>query len=217
MRFFWILLISAALSACASVETAGEALEGVKDYFLGGEDNAEPPTPLVEYNPEINIESIWDESVGVGAEEKALKLVPAVGSGKIIAADREGLVEAHNLSNGDLVWEAETEYHFSGGPGLGDGTVILGTSDAEVVALGLENGEKLWTASVPGEVLSIPTVAQNIVIIRCTDGSITALNEKTGSRIWHYERSVPTLSVRGSGSPIIVEDNVITGEDSVKI
>ncbi|MGR8953445.1 MAG: outer membrane protein assembly factor BamB [Gammaproteobacteria bacterium] len=217
MRFFFVVLLSAALSGCASMETAGEALEGIKEYVLGGEDNTEPPTPLAEFTPEINVELLWDESVGVGAEEKTLKLVPAIGAGKIIAADREGLVEAHNLKDGELVWEAETDHHFSGGPGLGEGTVILGTSDAEVIALRLDNGEKLWTASVPGEVLSIPFVAKGIVIIRCTDGSISALNEKTGAIIWHYERTVPTLSVRGSGSPIVVEDNVITGEDSGKL
>ena len=217
LRLFLVLSISLFLCACTSVESVGEGLEGIKDYFLGGEDNTEPPEPLVELNSELEIEELWDESIGVGSEEKSLNLVPAIGAGKIIAADREGLVEAHNLTDGDLVWEAETEYHFSGGPGVGDGTVILGTSDAEVVALRLENGEELWKASVPGEVLSIPSVARGIVIIRCTDGSITALNEKTGSRIWYYERSVPALSVRGSGSPIIVEENVIIGEDSGKI
>lgn len=217
MRFFLILFIATGLSACASVESAGAALEGIKDYFLAGEDNTEPPTPLVEYNPEINIEILWKESVGVGADQKSLKLVPAIAAGKVIAADIEGLVEAHNLSDGDLVWEAETEYHFSGGPGLGDGTVILGTTDAEVVALRLENGDKLWTTSVPGEVLSIPAVAQGIVIVRCADGSITAVNEKTGAKVWSYERNVPALSIRGTGAPIIVEDNVIFGEDNGKL
>ncbi|MEC4747357.1 outer membrane protein assembly factor BamB [Methylomicrobium sp. Wu6] len=217
MRFFLVLLIAAGLSACASMESAGEALEGIKDYFLGGEDNAEPPTPLVELTEKINVEILWKESVGVGADEKSLKLVPAVGAGRVVAADTEGLVEAHRLGDGDLIWETETEYHFSGGPGLGNGTVILGTTDAEVVALRLENGEKLWTASVPGEVLSIPAVAKGIVLVRCADGSITALNEITGAKIWSYERSVPALSIRGTGAPIIVEDNAIFGEDNGKL
>jgi len=217
MRFFLVLLIVAGLSACASMESAGEALEGIKEYVLGGEDNAEPPTPLVELTEAIQVETLWKESVGVGADEKSLKLVPAVGAGKIVAADTEGLVEAHKISDGDLVWETETEYHFSGGPGLGDGTVILGTTDAEVVALRLENGEKLWTASVPGEVLSIPAVAHGIVLVRCTDGSITALNEKTGAKVWSYERSVPALSIRGTGAPIVVEDNAVFGEDNGKL
>jgi outer membrane protein assembly factor BamB len=217
MRLFGVLLIALCLSGCVSMEGAGEALEGIKDYFLGGEDNTEPPTPLVEYEPEKEVEILWDESVGVGAGEKSLKLVPAAGGGKVVAADIKGLVEAHRLTDGELVWEAETDYHFSGGPSIGDGTVLLGTSDAEVVALRLDNGEKLWASSVPGEVLSIPAVAQGIVFVRCTDGSINALNEKTGAKLWSYERSVPTLSVRGTGAPIIVEDNVIFGEDNGKL
>jgi outer membrane protein assembly factor BamB len=217
MHFIWALLIAIGLSGCASMESTGEALEGIKDYFLGGEDNAEPPAPLVEYTPERNVEILWKESVGDGAGEKSLKLVPAVGGGKVVAADVEGLVEAHRLGDGELVWEAETDYHFSGGPSIGDGTVILGTSDAEVVALRLDNGEKLWTASVPGEVLSVPAVAQGVVLVRCTDGSINALNEKTGAKLWSYERSVPTLSVRGTGAPIVVEDNVVFGEDNGKL
>jgi outer membrane protein assembly factor BamB len=217
MRLFGVLLIALCLSGCVSMEGAGEALEGIKDYFLGGEDNTEPPTPLVEYEPEKEVEILWDESVGVGAGEKSLKLVPAAGGGKVVAADIKGLVEAHRLTDGELVWEAETDYHFSGGPSIGDGTVLLGTSDAEVVALRLDNGEKLWASSVPGEVLSIPSVAQGIVFVRCTDGSINALNEKTGAKLWSYERSVPTLSVRGTGAPIIVEDNVIFGEDNGKL
>ncbi|WP_024297914.1 outer membrane protein assembly factor BamB [Methylomicrobium lacus] len=217
MRFFLVLLITAGLSACASMESAGEALEEIKDYVLGGEDNAEPPTPLVELAEEVKVEVLWKESVGVGTDEKTLKLVPAVGTGKVVAADVDGLVEAHKISDGERVWETETDYHFSGGPGLGDGIVILGTTDAEVVALRLENGEKLWASSVPGEVLSIPAVAQGIVLVRCTDGSITALNEKTGAKVWSYERSVPALSIRGTGAPIIVEDNAIFGEDNGKL
>ena len=74
---------------------------------------------LVEYTPEIKIEEIWQESVGVGSDERTLKLVPAVGFGKIIAADNEGLVEARDLRTGKLIWEAETEVHLSARPRSG--------------------------------------------------------------------------------------------------
>lgn len=217
MRLLLIALLAVGLSACASMESAGEGLESIKDYFFGGEDNTEPPTPLAELAQEVEIDVLWKQSIGDGADEKSLKLVPVVGDGIVVAADRKGVVEARKAADGDEVWEIETDYSFSGGPGLGNGTVILGTNDAEVVALRLENGEKLWTATVPGEVLSIPAVAQNVVLVRSADGSITALNEKTGAKLWAYERSVPSLSVRGTGAPIIVEDNAIFGEDNGKL
>lgn len=212
-----ILLAALSLTGCSAAESIGEGLSGITDFFLGGADNSEPPKPLTEYTPEIQLEVLWKESVGVGAEEQSLKLVPAVGGGKVFAADREGLVEARKLSDGDLLWEAETEFHFSGGPGLGAGTVVLGTTDAEVVALNSENGDILWKALVTSEVLSVPVVSSGTVIVRTTDGSIVALNEKTGKRLWNYVRSVPALSIRGTSSPIVVEDNVISGEDSGKL
>ena len=217
MRLITLLLLCLSLFGCAALETAGESFSGITDYFLGGEDNAEPPAELVDYTPESEIEVLWKETVGVGADEQTLRLVPAVGNGKVLAADRDGLVQARDARTGDLIWETETEVHFSGGPGLGAGTVILGTSDAEVLALNIENGEQLWKTKVSSEVLSVPVVANGVVMVRTTDGGLIALDEKSGGKRWSYERNVPPLSIRGTASPLIVEDNVISGYDNGKL
>jgi len=217
MRLISLLLFCLVLAGCAAFDTLNETVSGISDYFLGGEDNSDPPAVLVEYTPEIKIEELWQETIGIGSDERSLKLVPAIGSGKIVAADRDGLVQARDLRTGDLIWEAETDIHFSGGPGLGNGTAILGSSDAEVVALNSENGETLWKSGVSSEVLSVPVIANGIVVIRTTDGSVIALNEKNGGKLWSYEINVPALSVRGIGAPIIVEDNVIVGYDNGKL
>ena len=217
MRLITLLLLCLTLAGCAAFDSLGEGMSSISNYFTGGEDNSEPPTPLVEYTPEITIEALWQETVGEGADEQSLKLVPAIGLGKIIAADREGLVEARDLNTGRLIWEAETEVPFSAGPGLGVGTVILGSSDAEVVALNSEDGEVLWNVKVSSEVLSVPVIANGIIIIRTGDGAVIALNEKTGAKLWSYEHNAPALSVRGIGAPIIVEDNVIEGYDNGKL
>ncbi|MFU8789340.1 MAG: outer membrane protein assembly factor BamB [Methylobacter sp.] len=205
------------LSGCTAIETIGEGVSGITDYFLGGEDNADPPSVLLEYAAEIELETIWKKSVGVGADKQWVKLVPAIGSGKILAADRDGLVQARSPTTGDLIWETETDVKFSAGPGLGDGTVILGSSDAKVVALNVETGAVLWTTRVSSEVLSVPVVADNIVVVRTTDGAVTALDEKTGGKRWSYDHDVPALSLRGTGSPLIVEENVIGGYDNGKL
>ncbi|TRW92683.1 outer membrane protein assembly factor BamB [Candidatus Methylobacter oryzae] len=205
------------LTGCAAVDTVGESISGIKDYFLGGEDNADPPSLLVEYAPEVKLEVVWKESVGVGADQQSLRLVPVIGSGKIIAADREGLVQARSPTTGNLVWETETDVHFSGGPGLGSGTVILGSSNADVLALDIETGAVLWKTAVSSEVLSVPVIANGIVIVRTTDGAVVALDEKTGGKRWNYERTVPALSLRGTGSPLIDEGKVIGGYDNGKL
>lgn len=217
MRLITLILLYLVLAGCAAFDSFNEGISGISSYFLGGEDNADPPAALMEYTPEIKIEEIWQESVGEGSDEQSLKLVPAVGYGKIFAADREGLVEARDKDTGRLIWEAETEVNFSAGPGLGVGTVILGSSDAEVVALNSENGELLWKSLVSSEVLSVPVIANGIVVVRTTDGAVIALNEKNGGKLWSYEHNALPLSVRGIGNPIIVEDNVIEGYDNGKL
>ena len=217
MRLITLLMLCLALAGCAAFDTLKEGVSGISDYFHGGEDNADPPAVLLEYTPEIKIEELWQETVGVGTDEQSLKLVPAIGFGKILAADRDGLVEARDLRTGDLIWEAETDVHFSAGPGLGVGTVILGSSDAEVVALNGENGEVLWKSAVSSEVLSVPVIANGIVVVRTADGAVIALNEKNGGKLWGYEHNALPLSVRGIGAPIIVEDNVIEGYDNGKL
>jgi outer membrane protein assembly factor BamB len=86
-----------------------------------------------------------------------------------------------------------------------------------VFALSLENGTQLWKATVSSEILSIPIIGRGVVVVRTTDGTITALNEKTGAKLWSYEVSVPALSIRGTGAPIIVESNLIGGNDNGKL
>jgi len=217
MRRLKVLLLTLGLTGCAGYDALTQGVSGIADYFLGGEDNSDPPNALTEYAPETQIDVLWKESTGVGTKGQSLKLVPAVGFGKIFAADREGFVQCRDLSTGRSIWKTETEIHLSGGPGLGSDTVVLGSSDAEVVALNLESGAVIWKTTVSSEVLSVPVIAKGIVIIRTTDGAVTALDEKNGGKLWRYEHAVPPLSIRGTSAPIIFEDNVIDGYDNGKL
>lgn len=207
MRLLFAALIGLSISGC----TALESLSGITDYFMGGEDNTDPPAELTEYEPEIELEYLWKESVGSGSGDKFLKLIPAVHDGKIIAADIEGLVEARDLKSGDIIWESETDAKYAGGPGVSDATVVFGTSDGNVVALNMGNGSERWTVPVSSEVISVPVISQGIVVVRTTDGRVIALSENDGATLWVYELSVPALSIRGTGAPIVLNENVICG------
>ncbi len=205
------------LSGCAALDAGKDLIGGATSYFLGGEDNTEPPTALSLYDPEIEIAQLWREKTGNGAEEQFLKLVVSVSYGKVLSAAHDGVIAARNVTNGDIVWETESAFAFSAGPGSGLETAIMGTSDAEVVAFDLESGEQKWVSQVSSEVLAVPLVAQGKVIVRTIDGKVVALDEKDGALLWEFERSVPALSIRGTSSPIVVEDNVIAGYANGKI
>ncbi len=212
-----VFLCFVLLNGCTALNEGKKLITGATSYFMGGEDNTEPPDKLIKYRPEIEIETIWKERVGVGTDEQYLKLVAAVSYGKVLAADRDGLIEARDLKTGNLLWERKTDYAFSAGPGTGIDSVIMGTSHAEVVSFNMETGEQKWVTEVSSEILAVPVISKGIVIVRTTDGKVIALSEKDGSQLWLVERNVPALSIRGTGSPIIVEDNVITGYANGKL
>ncbi len=222
MRLLLFVLVLVNLSGCADFSIK-DSLSGIKDYFTGGADNTDPPAELTEINPEVQIDVLWKERVGVGTDEQTLKLVPAIGNGKIFAADSDGLVQARDQNTGSLLWEVELEddnedeIHFSGGPGLGAGSVIFGSNNGEVIALNSENGATLWKTSVTSEVLSVPVISAGIVVVRTTDGSVIALDEKSGQKKWSYEHAVPALTVRGTGMPLIIDGTIIEGYDNGKL
>ena len=216
MRWLLVILLSLALNGCeGTLNKVTDSLDGVTGLF-GDNDNSEPPAPLPEITSEIQIKTLWQTDVGDGYEQH-VRLVPAVYDDKVFAADRNGLVEAHNAQTGELLWEVETELSLSAGPDVQYGQVALGTSDAEVVALDADDGESLWTVSVSSEVLALPRAAQGIVVIRTIDGRIIGLDERSGAKIWSYERGVPTLTLRGTGAPVIAGDRVIAGYASGKL
>lgn len=213
-----ILVMAWSLSACTAFDTMKDSMSGIADYFSGGEDNADPPAQLTELDAtQVDIEVLWEASIGVGADEKNIKLGLAALPDRLIVANREGLVEARNLQTGDTLWSTDTQLPLSGGIGLGDGLAVLGSSNAEVIALDTQTGQVRWKSTVSSEVLASPVLAKNKVVVRTTDGNVFALDDKTGGKLWSYEHNVPALSLRGMSTPLVVNDSVIVGFDNGKL
>lgn len=207
------------MTGCAALDTTTELVSGVTDYFLGGEDNKEPPAELVEYKPELKIDEIWDENVNDGGgEEHFLGLVLSIKGKRALVADINGLVQARNIATGKLIWETETDYSFSAGPGVGEsGVAVLATSNAEIVGFNIGTGREVWKTTVSSEVLANPVVTEDMVVVRTTDGKMVALDSHDGSKLWVFDRSVPILSIRGTGVPVIVDKNIIAGYANGKL
>jgi len=206
-----VLLSSTALTGCSAFEGIKDGAQNLVGSILGIDSSSEPPAELIEYKPEIALTVLWKEQIGVGKNQQSLKLNLALNADKLFVADREGLVQARSSESGQLLWEINSDFPFSAGPALGENTLILGSSDARVVAFNETNGQTLWTATVSSEVLATPVVAQGLVIIRTTDGVLTALDEKTGEQRWIFQESVPALTLRGIGKPLIVKNHLIAG------
>lgn len=177
----------------------------------------EPPAPLASFKSSFDVKEQWSADVGTKSVKGALRLAPSVNDGFVYAADPRGRVSAFAEDTGRAKWRVDLRVPVSGAVGVGRNLVVVGTRGGEVIALDRENGNRLWTAPVSTEVLAPPAVNRDIVAVQTVDGRVYALAADSGKRLWVYERTEPALSLRGTGTPVIVSDGVLAGFASGKV
>lgn len=207
-----------ALLLAATLAGAGCGMgDTVKRYVTGGEDNAEPPAPLVAFETQLKVIELWSRGTS-GVDEQYLKLAPAVSGQRLFIAAPDGDVEAVDATNGKTLWDAEYDDEIiTGGPGTGENLVLLGTSEGNVIALNAETGKRAWTSRLSSEILSPPLRRDGMVVARTNDGKVFGINGETGKRVWVYDRTVPALTLRGTSTPAIDLGLVIAGFDAGRI
>jgi outer membrane protein assembly factor BamB len=178
--------------------------------WFGGE-SGETPAELVSFEPTARVTELWSLDTGSGPDEKYVRLTPAQGDDTLYACDTRGRVRALDRSTGKERWLAELKLDVTSGVGVGDGLVLVATRKGEVAALDKNTGREQWRATVSTEVLAPPAAANGVVVVQSVDGRLTALSSATGQRLWLVERSEPALSLRGTATPVILGDAVLTG------
>ena len=162
--------------------------------------------------------TLSEEKVDDEIDTSYLKLVPAFQNGQLFTAFSNGEVRAFKFSDGQSVWRQNIDVPISAGPGIGEGVVLIGSLKGDVVALSETEGTELWRAEVSSEVLAIPRISESVVVVRTVDGKLFGIDSKTGKRLWVYERPrVPSLSLRGTSSPILKNGQIIAGFDDGKL
>ncbi len=217
------------LAGCGGVK------DSVSDLFGADKDLAEPPAPLVEFRARINVVELWSEATGSGTDEQYLKLRPVVANQRVFTVDTKGRLAAMDATNGRKLWTARMKateqiddgpfwqrgarVQISGGPGYGENMVMVGTNEGRVLAYSAEDGAERWRAQVSSEVLSAPQKSNQVVVVRTIDGKIFGLDGRRGRRLWIYDRSVPSLTLRGTSTPVIDKDSgiVIAGFDGGRL
>jgi len=185
--------------------------------LFADEDNSEPPAVLESFDKRVRLVSLWGRDTGEGTREQRVKLVPTVSGGNVYAADRSGSVLAYELDSGKQVWRSETGLAISAGAGVGEGLVLVGSSEAELVALDSATGDELWRTAVSSEILSVPQVSEGVVVVQTVDGNIAGLDAGDGKRLWIRDRSAPVLTLRGTSTPLVVQNVVLAGFASGKM
>jgi len=209
-RIALICLMALTLNGCSTV----------KGWFGGHKNTASEPAELKKMTNAIAVKRIWSTGIGDGEEKLWLRQKPAVLGNKVYVVDDGGHVRALDAMSGKVVWETKaiemrssgsrlffwrkhsTETGLTSSVGIGTGIVVVGGRNGEVIALDAETGSKKWSAKITSEVISTPLVVDDRVIIRGGDGRVFGFDIADGTRKWVFDRALPTLSVRGNGSPV---------------
>ncbi len=184
---------------------------------IGSKDDGPQPAPLVDLKPEIKVKVAWSKGVGKGPGKLALKLPPAIEGKRLYVVDKRGLLLALDRDSGKEQWRRKLKLPVSTGVGAGFGSIFVGTSKGVVLAMNEADGSELWRASVSSEILSVPRTNGDVVVIQTVDEKVYGFDAASGEQRWFYESIVPTLTMRGTSSPLLATSVAFVGLASGKI
>ena len=180
-------------------------------WIRGGDSNLEPPEELAEFTPAAKVTELWSVKAGKGPGKQYLILSPALDNKVIYVSDKNGRVSAFNAQNGKRIWRIDLAQPVTAATGYGEDLLLLGTRKGQVIALQKQDGKQRWTATVSSEILAPPVAQAGIVVVQPVDGKIFGLSAKDGKSLWMQERAIPALTLRGTGTPLIVNNAVLAG------
>ncbi|OUR72734.1 outer membrane protein assembly factor BamB [Methylophaga sp. 41_12_T18] len=200
-----VLILSLSLMACGTVKG-----------WLTDETYVAPPAELIEFSQEFTPELVWSINNGEGAADYS-DLGVWLQADMVIAVDHEGEVASYEAITGRQLWQVELDVPVTTGAGGGDNLILIGSKEGEILALDETTGQLLWRKRLTSEVLAPPKASHNVVVARTADGRLTGLSAEDGSILWNYQRSVPLLSLRGTGAPVVADDKVVAGYANGKL
>lgn len=211
MKYGVVLALVMVLSSCS---------------WFGHKNVAEPAT-LKPIKAQVHLKRLWERRIGHGARDRASKLVPALSGDRIFAASADGTIKAMALGTGKVIWEKHVQNFFPrsereaafapksdaimGGVGAGGDIIAVGTFGGVLVAMNQSDGSLAWKARTTSEVVAPPQINGGMVVVQSIDGKVAAYNALDGSREWVYNATIPSLTLRGTSTPILTNSYVIAG------
>lgn len=170
-----------------------------------------PVDSLSETREALDVTTQWSVSTGRGQYATGDALVPSVHDGRVYVVDHRGRLSARALDDGHREWAMKLDRPVSGGPAVSDDLIVVGTRDGNVLGIDQNDSEVRWISGVTSEVLSVPAIGESTVAVMSGDGRLFGLRRDNGSRRWIYDQTMPPLTLRGTSSPVLMNDLVLAG------
>ncbi len=220
VRLSTLLLIVLLASGCSTM----------RDWFRSDKSKASKPQELEKLADGRAVDKLWSTSLGDNQKRFGLFKRPAIDGDRVYASTDDGELIALDLEKGKKLWKVDLvevrrksrlllwrkppkDGGLSSSVAAGSGLVVVGGRNGEVIAVDAADGTTRWTTQATGEIFAAPVITDNRVIVRSSDGRTFGFDRNDGKRVWVYDRPVPTLSVRGNGTPVLAQDIVLLGYD----
>ena len=183
----------------------------ITGWFSDDEFDPREPVELQKINEQVKLKSRWSRGVGDGQGDGLYRINPVLVSGNLYVASAEGRVSSVDAETGRVRWKRDLDLALSGGVGHHGNSIFVGASEGLVIRLSADDGSEIWRAPVSGEVLSAPQGDGRFVVAQTYDGKLMGFDYDSGEVRWTYTSDVPVLTLRGTGTPMIIGDNAVAG------
>jgi outer membrane assembly lipoprotein YfgL len=199
------LLVAAALSGCSTLSQMTSAVIPAK--------TENPPKALKDIKTTAAVRTVWQVSTGSEIGKDYVRIHPNVDESAVLVAGGRS-ASAWNKVNGGRIWQTTLDNDVTGGVNSGEGGVFIGTASGSAIALDRQTGKVRWSSPLGSEVLAVSPAKNGVVVFRTSNGGLHGLSAQDGQILWQQGRKSPTLSLRGTSTPIVVGGMVIAGFDN---
>jgi len=207
-KFHYLILFQliVVISSCSSLDNLR--------FWKSDDVDPDEPKALMLFSDQKTVTIEWKNAYK--GENELGNFIPDFSSKNLFFSDASGKVSSLNINTGNENWSKELNF-LASGTAAGFGIVAVSDIEGNVIALDQKDGTKLWSSNVKGEVLSKVAIDAQIVVVKTGAGELLGLDKETGNIKWSYRSKLPLLSVRGSSSPVIVDDNVYVSFDNGRL
>ena len=230
----YILFISFFLTSCSNFLTWHLERGIHKNKISLPSDNADQ-TEMLQNNYNVSSIEKWSTSTNNGIEGNTGYLRILKKNNAIYSVDSNGLLSAVSSDNGEIIWQASTNYEVSSGISLIDNKICLGTTDAKLICFKINSlsdnshlplitsikNSTTFSKRVPdikidllSELASPVLPINNLVLMKLDNDDLYLMDPLTLDVIWKSESQNIPLRTKGSSMPLILENSVFIARDN---
>ncbi len=199
LKLFIACLVLITVSACSS--TGGDLPD---------------PTPLEGFEQQVELVEHWSVSVGKGDVEGSSVMQPVLSANAIFAASGQQL-GSFNLDTGAVNWKTDLAQPVAAGVGQINEQLFVVTRSGKLVSVSSVDGSVLWQVNASSEALAAPQANSEIVVVQTVDGKVSAYSITDGNFQWSYSANLPSLTLRGTSTPLVTKSYTYAGFASGKL